>query len=121
MPSYELMVLFRRMAKPEVLQNVTRIADGLINQGTVIRKMENLGERKLAYRMRSKEIPYYDAQYMIFHVNTHKENVPNLKDLLSRDSDVIRFGFQQNPEFDVKENFECVDPMWPQTSPFQRW
>ena len=52
MPGYEVMALFKQMAKPEIAAGVKRVAEEFIKQGTLIRKVESLGERQLAYKVR---------------------------------------------------------------------
>lgn len=52
MPSYEIMALFKTLAKPETAKCVKRVGEELIKQGTLIRKIENIGVRKLTYRIK---------------------------------------------------------------------
>ena len=52
MPGYEVMALIKRMAKPEVAACVKRVGEELMKQGTLLRKVENLGERKLTYKIK---------------------------------------------------------------------
>ena len=53
MPSYEVLALFRRLgSKPELASCVKRVAEELIQQGTLIRRIETLGERKLAFKIK---------------------------------------------------------------------
>ena len=52
MPGYEVMALFRRMARPDTAAGIKRVAEELIKQGTLVRKVESLGERKLAFKIK---------------------------------------------------------------------
>ena len=49
MPGYEVMTLVKRMTKPEVAAVAKRLGEELIKQGTLLRRVENFGERKLSY------------------------------------------------------------------------
>ena len=52
MPGYEVMTLFKQMARADVAAGMKRVAEELIKQGTLIRRVESLGERKLSYRIK---------------------------------------------------------------------
>jgi len=122
MPGYEVMALFKQMAKPEIAAGVKRVAEEFIKQGTLIRKVENLGERQLAFKIRDAQQQMHDtAHYVLFYVNTHYDDVDKLRGVLDRDQDVIRHGYHLDPPFDQKPNYECADPLWHQDSPFQRF
>jgi len=124
MPSYEVMALFRTVgSKPELASCVKRVAQELINQGTLIRRIESLGERKLAFKIRDIDKKNHErAHYIIYHVNSHYDNITTqVKGVMDRDLDVIRFGFHQDEKFDHKPDFNCIDPLWHQDSPFERF
>jgi len=124
MPSYEVLALFRRLgSKPELASCVKRVAEELIQQGTLIRRIETLGERKLAFKIKDIDNVKHDkAHYIIYHVNTHYDNInTQVKGVMDRDQDVIRFGFHIDENFDHKPDFNCVDPLWHQDSPFERF
>ena len=52
MPGYEVMTLFKQMARPDIAAGIKRVAEELIKQGTLIRRVESLGERKLTFRIK---------------------------------------------------------------------
>jgi len=118
MPAYELMVLFKQLVdKPQLAANVKRVTESLLTNGTVVRSIENYGERKLANKLTG----HSEAHYFIFRINTNSDNVKQLTDLLKLDQDLIRCGFYRMPEFNEKPNFDCVDPLWHEKSPFKRY
>jgi len=122
MPGYEVMALFRRMARPETAAGVKRVAEELIKQGTLVRKVESLGERKLAFKIKDMEQTKHDsAHYIVFHVNSHYDDIEKIRGVLDRDRDIIRHGYHMDPAFDEKPNFDCADPLWHQDSPFERF
>ena len=46
------MALIKRLSKPEVAACAKRVGEEFIKQGILIRKVENLGPRKLTYVMK---------------------------------------------------------------------
>lgn len=122
MPGYEVMALIKRMAKPEVAACVKRVGEELMKQGTLLRKVENLGERKLTYKIKDSFGEKQEtAHYVLYYVNLHRDDTEKLRGVLDRDQDVIKFGYHMDDAFDKKPDFSCVDPMWHQDSPFERY
>jgi len=122
MPGYEVMALFKRLGKPEVAACAKRVGEEFIKQGILIRKVENLGPRKLTYVVKdSDKVKHDSAHYILYHVNVHRDDTPKISDVLRRDRDVIRSGYQMDEAFDEKPDYSCTDPLWHQDSPFERY
>jgi len=74
MPGYEVMTLFKQMARPDMAAGIKRVAEELIKQGTLIRRVESLGERKLTFRI--KEYVYESCSDNVKHDTAHYIVVP---------------------------------------------
>ncbi|XP_060117316.1 small ribosomal subunit protein bS6m-like [Heteronotia binoei] len=51
MPRYELALILKAMQRPEVAATLKRRVEALLERGAVVRKLENLGERTLLYKI----------------------------------------------------------------------
>ena len=51
MVRYEFAVILRAVGKPQLADTFKLVAKSIIGQGAVLRKLVNLGERQLPYRM----------------------------------------------------------------------
>jgi len=122
MPGYEVMTLVKRMTKPEVAAVAKRLGEELIKQGTLLRRVENFGERKLSYVIKDQQQVKHDsAQYILFYINAHRDDKAKIRDALKLDQDVMKVGIHEDDAFDKKPDFSCVDPLWRQESPFERF
>ncbi|KAK5642699.1 hypothetical protein RI129_008866 [Pyrocoelia pectoralis] len=101
MITYELMILFRLMSKPELVNTLKRTAQTLYNRGGIIRKLENLGTRDMPFKISSHGVVYNKASYYLFIFNSPPASIPDLLDEYERDIDIIRRKIfkQETPEF----------------------
>ena len=53
MVRYEFAVILRAVGKPQLADTFKQVAKSIIGQGAVLRKLVNLGERQLPYRMKA--------------------------------------------------------------------
>ena len=53
MPSYELAVILRKMSRPETATVLKRVATQIYENKGLLFGIENLGQRKLPYRIRN--------------------------------------------------------------------
>ena len=51
MVGYEISLILRSVKKPATADALKRICTNIMKEGTIIKSMENLGERKLPYPM----------------------------------------------------------------------
>lgn len=75
MVHYELAVIFRALGKSDLPLAVRRACSTLLDQGSVVRSMENRGERRLPYRMGAHKERFSHGRSE-FVVLTHKHMTP---------------------------------------------
>lgn len=55
MVNYEVALIMRAAKKPELAESLKRVCIYLLQQGSIIKQIDNLGEMKLPYNMRSMQ------------------------------------------------------------------
>ncbi len=55
MVNYEVALIMRPAAKPALAESLKRVCISLMQQGSIIKQIDNLGEKSLPYRMRSSK------------------------------------------------------------------
>jgi small subunit ribosomal protein S6 len=90
MPGYELAVIYRMMAKPELSSVIRRSAEAIIDRGGVVTKFENLGFRTLPHKMTSHDHLHWKGSYMLIHYSGSPRYVNELIDFYKRDIDIIK-------------------------------
>ncbi|GFS12389.1 28S ribosomal protein S6 [Elysia marginata] len=90
MPTYELSVIIKALQRPQLSAAVKRCCTNIVEQGGMIRSMENLGLKPLPYKMSSHGTKHYEGNYVLikFDGSTHLPQL--LEEPMKRDSDLIR-------------------------------
>ena len=65
MPTYEMTVIMRKLAKPALVSAVKRVAEEIYVGGGYIRKIESLGTRQLPNIKLSKKLRHTEGTYML--------------------------------------------------------
>lgn len=91
MVNYEVALIMRAAKKADLAESLKRICITMMQQGSIIKQIDNLGEMKLPYRMRSmkKEI-FSQGRYFVLDVEAPPTNVFPLRQKLRRDADIVR-------------------------------
>ena len=55
MVNYEVALIMRAANKPILVEALKRVCTSMMQQGTIIKQIDNLGEMKLPYSMRSMQ------------------------------------------------------------------
>nr|CAH7753382.1 unnamed protein product [Callosobruchus chinensis] len=105
MITYELLILFRLMPKPELRSALKRTADTIFEQGGIIRKLENLGTKDLPFKTSVHGVVYKKANHFLFEFNAPPSSIANLFDEYIRDVDVVRRRLYKKNE---PVHFECT-------------
>lgn len=90
MPTYDLVLLLKKMDRPLLVNSLKRSANYILEQGGVIKNMENLGFRQTPYRMTVHGVTHKEANYFILNFVIPKEGLLKVTEELSRDKDVVR-------------------------------
>ncbi|XP_040568643.1 small ribosomal subunit protein bS6m [Lepeophtheirus salmonis] len=92
MPTYELNLVLRKMARPETVSALQRAASLILNEG-YIRKMESLGERKFPQMTELKGERLSEGTYFLMKVDLPVNRLETILSELTLDGDFIRKKF----------------------------
>ena len=67
MVHYELAVIFRTLSQADLPLALRRACSTLLDRGSVVRRIENRGERRLPYKMSAHKEGFTHGRYMQFH------------------------------------------------------
>ena len=90
MPRYELLLISRKLAKDGLQSLLKRTCDFIFDQDGIVRKIENLGEQELPYRMKAHTEWHTHGQYFLLDIHMKTQSLPPFKKELKFDFDVIR-------------------------------
>nr|CAG4652318.1 EOG090X0IQO [Triops cancriformis] len=90
MPAYELSLILRTMSKPEMVATLKRAAEGILDRGGILRKMESLGAKALPYRINAHGLHHTEGTYFLMEFDAPPTTIEDLKDVCVRDVDIIR-------------------------------
>ena len=90
MPGYELALIMRVMKRPDVIDGVKRTIASVIERGGIVKKLENLGEKRLPYRMMAHTENFTRGHYFVVEFDAPPDAIPSMSEYLHRDIDVIR-------------------------------
>ncbi|XP_017688595.1 PREDICTED: 28S ribosomal protein S6, mitochondrial [Lepidothrix coronata] len=97
MPRYELALILKAMQRPETAAALKRTVEALMERGAVVRKLENLGERALPYKISKHSERHRRGWYFLIDLEAPPSIVSAMTEHLGRDIDVVRQGFVKHP------------------------
>jgi len=90
MPTYELSIILRQMARPELVSTLKRTAETILNKGGIIRKLENLGTRPLPHKMSQHGTAHRTGSYFLMHFDCSTHLIEDFEEEYNRDIDIVR-------------------------------
>ncbi|XP_058234951.1 28S ribosomal protein S6, mitochondrial [Hemibagrus wyckioides] len=90
MPRYELSLVLKAMQRPETAAVLRRTVETLMQRGAVVRNLENLGERRLPYKISKHNQPHTRGGYFLIDFHASPSILTALLNHLERDVDVVR-------------------------------
>ena len=105
MPTYEMTVIMRKLAKPDLVSAVKRVAEEIYVGGGYIRKIESLGTRQLPNIKMSKKLRHTEGTYMLLDVDIKAKDLARINDEYLRDKDIIQQFFLS--KLDDVADFAC--------------
>ncbi|XP_027021546.2 28S ribosomal protein S6, mitochondrial [Tachysurus fulvidraco] len=90
MPRYELSLVLKAMQRPETAAVLRRTMETLMERGAVVRNLENLGERRLPYKISKHNQQHTRAGYFLIDFHSSPSILTALLNHLERDVDVVR-------------------------------
>ncbi|KAL9903536.1 probable 28S ribosomal protein S6, mitochondrial [Glossina fuscipes] len=107
MTHYELLLVCRQMARSELISVLKRTAKSILNNGGIIRNLENLGSRGLPYKISEHGLVHREGNYFSINFNVAPQKVADLREEFGRDIDIIRRSIYRVVE---PEKYECTLP-----------
>lgn len=90
MPRYDILLITRALGKDGLAGVVRRAANCVYEQEGVIRKMYNMGEQELPYRMKAHAEWHTYGRYFLLDVHLNTDVLIFLKKELKFDFDIIK-------------------------------
>lgn len=90
MPRYELSLVLKAMQRPETAAVLRRTVETLMERGAVVRNLENLGERRLPYKISKHNQRHSHASYFLIDFHASPTVLNPFLNHLERDVDVVR-------------------------------
>ncbi|XP_067946608.1 small ribosomal subunit protein bS6m-like [Watersipora subatra] len=90
MPPYELSLILKSAAKPELKEIIKRTLMCVKEHGGLVGRLENLGERQLPAFIKKQSILHSRGFYMFVEANIPAHKIASLSLVLSQDKDVLR-------------------------------
>ena len=109
MPTYEMTVIMRKLAKPDLVSAVKRVAEEIYLGGGYIRKIESLGTRQLPNIKISKKLRHTEGTYMLMDVDIKAKDLARINDEYLRDKDIIQQFFLSKT--DEAADFVCDETL----------
>ncbi|OAF64810.1 putative 28S ribosomal protein S6, mitochondrial [Intoshia linei] len=63
---YELLMIYRPLEKKKLIESIKKTCHEIIQRGGILKSFENLGKKKLPYRMQIDREYFYDGRYTGF-------------------------------------------------------
>ncbi|XP_015263357.1 PREDICTED: 28S ribosomal protein S6, mitochondrial [Gekko japonicus] len=88
--AYIFITVINSIKDPEVAATLKRTVEALLEKGAVVRKLENLGERTLPYKISKHNQRHTRGGYFLIDFVSPTAAVTEMQEHLGRDIDVIR-------------------------------
>jgi small subunit ribosomal protein S6 len=83
-------IIFSPFPQPEVVATLKRAAEAIFTRGGIIRKLENLGNRDLPYKISEHGLVHRHASYFAMQFDSPPQAIFDLQEEYGRDVDIIR-------------------------------
>lgn len=103
MPSYELALIIRKMARTEAIETLKRAGNYILEKQGVLRKVENLGTKQLPYKLTLNNQRHSEGSYFLFYFDSSPRILYDLYDEFKRDIDIMKSTVTRIKEPEVKE------------------
>lgn len=90
MPRYELCLILKAMQRPEIAAVLRRTVETLFERGAIVRGLDNLGERRLPYKISKHDCRHSQGGYFSIDFHSSPNIISGLLEHLERDIDVLR-------------------------------
>jgi len=90
MPTYELTLIMKKLAKPALVDSLKRVSQHIYDNGGYIRKVDSLGERRLPNIKRAKGEKHTEGAYFVMEVDLTTRSLPVINDEYRRERDLIQ-------------------------------
>jgi len=91
MPTYELTLIMKKMARPRLVEALKRAGQQIYTNGGYIRKVESLGDRRLPNRKTAGDgTKVTEGTYFSFECDLKTNSAPRIMDEFNRDKEIIQ-------------------------------
>uniref|UniRef100_A0A914VYR5 Small ribosomal subunit protein bS6m n=1 Tax=Plectus sambesii TaxID=2011161 RepID=A0A914VYR5_9BILA len=107
MPFYELTLITRNLAKPDLYKTLHRAAKTLLEHGAVIRELQSLGHRDLPHKLSAKQTKEstYSSNYFLISLYMSRDEQTTMNSVLHKDLDILKSKFVK---IEPEEQIECT-------------
>ncbi|XP_075226552.1 mitochondrial ribosomal protein S6 [Lycorma delicatula] len=100
---YDVTLLMRVMPKIELASALKRVAGNIFDKGGIIRRIDNIGQKPMPYKISKSSVPYREACYFIMEFHYPPNHIAALHQAFIRDVDVIRSQIFEKPNYPKQE------------------
>jgi len=93
MPTYELSIILKKMARPQVVETLKRTGQNIYNNEGYIRQIQSLGERRLPNIKTVKGERHTEGAYVLFECDIKTDKIYKINDEMLRDKSIIQTYF----------------------------
>ena len=90
MPTYEVSLIMKKMARPQLVDALKRAATHIYTSGGYIRRMESLGHRELPNKKKKNMEWHSEGTYFIMEADLTVKSIDKIKDEYGRDEAIIQ-------------------------------
>ncbi|XP_063695838.1 small ribosomal subunit protein bS6m [Culicoides brevitarsis] len=105
MPTYELVLIMRQMARPDLVSALKRTSKQIFDHGGFLRKLENFGTKQLPFKMSKNEQTHRVGIHYLMEFDVPPTQIDSLHEEFKRDVDIIRKHIVRKAE---PEPVECT-------------
>lgn len=105
MPTYELALMLRTMARPELVSTLKRTTESIFSRGGFLRKLDFLGDKQLPYRIHKNSQKHFTGSAFVVTFDVPPKCIADLMEEYSRDVDVLK---RQIFKIEEPSNAECT-------------
>lgn len=110
MPLYELNLILKPLPKKDIVACLKRVAGLIWQEDGVIRKIDYLGNGKLAFTVRGKDEgeSYEEGSHFIYHTSLNSKVLNDIRPELKLDLDVIAQKFIRANQSIIPDDYYCT-------------
>lgn len=110
MPAYELNLILKRLPKPAMVAACVRVGEKILENDSVLRRIEFLGHKHLHYSLQNRHVPgsprFKQGSFFLYHFDTAAKKSKIIYDDLRLDYDIIHLKIL--PKLEPLQDYKCT-------------